>query len=96
MNKSNFLPDGLEVFFKAFEEDLNKPHFISLKRWTSGILEGHSSIYKIKESFSEKHVSSLTRFMIESTWDHKSLNHQRISCVSNILSVIVILTINHK
>lgn len=87
MNKSNFLPNGLKVFFKAFEEDLSKPHFINLKSWTAGILEGHSSVYEIKESFSEKHVSSLTRFMNESPWDHKSLNHQRITWASNILSI---------
>lgn len=87
MNKSDLLPDGLTLFFKAFEDDLSKPQFKNLKSWTAGILEGNSSVYKIKESFSEKHVSSLTRFMNESPWNHKSLNHQRIDWATNILTV---------
>lgn len=87
MNKSDLLPDGLKIFLKAFEDDLSKPQFKNLKSWTAGILEGKSSVYEIKESFSEKHVSSLTRFMNDSPWNHKSLNHQRINWASTILTV---------
>jgi len=85
--KSDLLPEGLRLFFKAFEDDLSKPQFKNLKSWTSGILEGNSSVYEIQESFSEKHVSSLTRFMNESPWNHNSLNQQRITWASNILSI---------
>ena len=87
MDKSELLPEGLKLFFDAFEEDLSKPQFENLKSWTAGILEGNSSVYEIKDAFSAKHVSSLTRFMNDSPWNHKSLNHQRITWASNILTV---------
>jgi len=104
VNKSDLLPDGLKLFFEAFEDNLSKPQFKNLKSWTAGILEGKSSVYEIKGSFSEKHVSSLTRFMNVSPWNHRSLNHQRITWASNILTaryhkyypIIIDDTVNRK
>lgn len=100
----DMIPEGLEFFLKAFEEDLSKPQFDNLKSWTSGILEGLSSVYEIGEKFSSKHITSLTRFMNESPWNHKELNHQRISWTTKILTsryhkyypIIIDDTVNKK
>lgn len=101
---TDMLPEGLVCFLNEFEEGLSTPQFENLKSWTSGILEGKSSVYKIQESFSEKHVSSLTRFMNDSPWNHKELNNQRINWATNILTaryhkyypIIIDDTVNRK
>ncbi len=104
VKKADLLPEGLRLFLDEFENDLSKPQFENLKSWTSGILEGKSSVYKIRESFSEKHISSLTRFMNDSPWNHKELNNQRIAWATNILTaryhkyypIIIDDTVNRK
>lgn len=87
VKKADLLPEGLKAFYNEFEANLSKPQFNNLKSWTSGIIEGKSSVYKIKEEFSEKHVTSLTRFMNESPWNHKELNNHRIKWATNILTI---------
>ena len=104
VKKADLLPEGLKSFLDEFEENLSKPQFTNLKSWTSGIIDGKSSVYKIKEEFSEKHVTSLTRFMHESKWNHKELNNHRINWATNILMlrhqkyypIIIDDTVNRK
>lgn len=96
--------DILKEFYKNFENDLSKPQFDHFQAWISGILDGLFEGSKVSKQFSDKHKSSLTRFMNSDTWNHHELNAQRISWASNIMSqqymkyypLIIDDTINEK
>ena len=78
--------DILKEFYNNFENDLSKPQFDHFQSWISGILNGLFEGSKISKQFSDKHKSSLTRFMSSDAWDHHELNAQRIGWASNIMS----------
>ncbi len=80
------LPPSLKDFFNKFESDLSIPQFDHFEAWITGILQGTSEATKISRPFSERHPSSLTRFMNSEAWNDDDLNKQRIGWATNIMS----------
>ena len=69
------IPSSLKDYFQNFENDLSKPQFNHFQSWVVGILNGNAEATKIN---SEKHPSSLTRFMNSNSLDDCKLNVKRI------------------
>jgi len=100
----NHLPPSLIDFFKDFETELSKPQFDHFQSWVIGILDGKVDATKISSAYSDKHASSLTRFMNSESWNENTLNIQRIGWAANIISqkymkyypLIIDDTINEK
>ncbi len=98
------LPSSLSNFFKHFETELSKPQFDHFQSWVIGILDGKADATKISRTYSDKHSSSLTRFMNSEAWNDNKLNIQRIGWAANIISqkymkyypLIIDDTINEK
>jgi len=79
------LPSSLKDFFNTFESDLSIPQFDHFQAWITGILQGTSEATKISGPLSERHPSSLTRFMNSEAWNEDDLNKQRIGWAANIM-----------
>lgn len=83
---NTLLPSSLIEFIHTFESELSKPQFNHFQSWIVGILDGKAEATKISKFYSDKHPSSLTRFMNSESWNDSELNTQRIRWASNIAS----------
>ncbi|MFV2015237.1 MAG: transposase [Candidatus Heimdallarchaeota archaeon] len=82
----NHLPPSLKDFFRNFEVELSKPQYDHFQSWVIGNLDGKVDATKISREYSDKHPSSLTRFMNSEAWNDNKLNIQRIGWAANITS----------
>jgi hypothetical protein len=100
----DLLPENLSRFYERFEDNLSVPQYNHFQSWVSGILSGLVDATKISKQLSDKHSSSLTRFMSSEAWDGDNLNIQRINWASSVISqqymkyypLIIDDTINEK
>lgn len=80
LSSQEIIPPTLSDYLSIFSETLSCPQFGHLTSWISGILHNHAHASKIvRNGYSAKHPSSVTRFMTSSPWDEIAINEQRIA-----------------